>query len=202
MLAVKRWTHLPIVFLWLFSTRYNDIKVKNSEIIQMKVWKSLIFKLLPAPLVFTIKHLTEAFRSKDVNIWLVAHDWNTESDATFTGILLKSIIFVCWDALWLDGEPAAVIRVKYCVCTVSEMTLCSVTAGVAAIRPRGDLSVRAGRGRRGFGSCTVAPRYQQGPLFNGEAGVRKLCGRWTVIYTLILSYISVLLCSLAVDAVT
>lgn len=54
----------------------------------------------------------------------------------------------------------------------------------------------ARRGRHGLGSCTVAPGYQQGPLFNGEAGVRKPCGRWSVIYTPILSYISLSSCSL------
>lgn len=43
------------------------------------------------------------------------------------------------------------------------------------------LSERGG-GQQGLGSCTVAPRYQRGPLSNGEA-VRKLCRRWAVIYT-------------------
>jgi len=91
-----------------------------------------------------------------------------------------------------DGERATVIRVKYCVCTVSEMTLCSVPAGVVRSGP----VATSLSGWGDFGSCTVAPRYQQGPLFNREAGVRKPCGRWTVIYTPVLSYIPVLLCSL------
>lgn len=159
---------------------------------QICLWAQFIFIYRTSDQAFKQKPLDQKIMIKKKKLAVHAKNTQYESDATFTSILIESVICVEISSDLVTASEPLLSEWN----TVSEMTLCSVTAGVTPIRPCDDLSVERGGGRRGLGSCTVAPGYQQGPLFNGEEGVRKPCGRWPVIYTLILSYISLLLCSL------
>lgn len=114
-----------------------------------------------------------------------SHDWCLENSVSraLPVLLMKSSMCVRWDPsasepLLSQWITAFVVRLKWhCAVWPQGRRRGRADQGPAATSP----SERGG-GRRGLGSCTVAPRYQQGPLLNGEA-VRKLCRRWAVIYT-------------------
>ncbi len=101
----------------------------------------------------------QAFKQKNKRkLSVQAKNPQYESDAVHVPQSSAWKCYLCWDLLWPgvgrgDGERDAVIRVKYCVCTVSEMT-----TGVTPIRPWDDLSVERGGG----GGASAPARWPPG----------------------------------------